>query len=313
MENICKLILEEIKNHQKIILIRHANPDYDAYGSQFGLYYSLKQAFTDKTILLDGDDNSSNFYNRKMDDVSDEDYKDALVILLDQSSLNMLRDERFRLGDKLIIIDHHEKNPDFGDIVLIKPEYSSASELVTEILHKLKLPLPKESADALYIGMVGDSGRFFYKGTSANTFKMAALLIEDGADIQTDYKLMTREETENQKRIKGYVLSNFVIDKKVAYIYISKEARNKYGVDPFNASRGTVNLLSGLEGVEAFLNFTEADTGEIFSEFRSKTIPIVDVSIEFGGGGHELACGATLKSKDDVKVFVDRLNEYLGE
>ena len=57
-------VLKLIKQYNKIILIRHQNPDYDAYGSQFGLYYSLKENFKDKTVLLDGDDNVNNFFNR---------------------------------------------------------------------------------------------------------------------------------------------------------------------------------------------------------------------------------------------------------
>ena len=141
-------VLKLIKQYNKIILIRHQNPDYDAYGSQFGLYYSLKENFKDKTILLDGDDNGNNFFNRQMDDLTDDDYKGALVILTDQSSLNMLCDERFRIADKLIILDHHNATPDFGDLVIIKPEYSSASELITEILYEGGLTIPKKAADA---------------------------------------------------------------------------------------------------------------------------------------------------------------------
>ena len=206
-------ILKLIKQYNKIILIRHQNPDYDAYGSQFGLYYSLRENFKDKTILLDGDDNVNNFYNRQMDEVKDEDYKNALVILTDQSSLNMLCDERFRIADKLVILDHHNATPDFGDIVIIKPEYSSASELITEFLYEEGLKIPKKAADALYIGIVGDSNRFYYKGTTTNTFKMASILLDAGADMVADYKLMTKDEEESYKRIKGYVLSNFVVDK----------------------------------------------------------------------------------------------------
>ena len=187
-------VLKLIKQYNKIILIRHQNPDYDAYGSQFGLYYSLKENFKDKTVLLDGDDNVNNFFNRQMDDLTDGDYKGALVILTDQSSLNMLCDERFRIADKLIILDHHNATPDFGDLVIIKPEYSSASELITEILYEGGLTIPKKAADALYIGIVGDSNRFYYKGTTQNTFKMASILLDSGADMVACYKLITKDE-----------------------------------------------------------------------------------------------------------------------
>lgn len=307
-----KEIMKAIKSHDKIIVIRHFNPDDDAYGSQFGLTLSLRQKFPEKRILMDGDDNQSNFFNIPMDSVNDDDYHDALVILVDQSSLSMLRDEKFRLADKLVIIDHHESKPDFGDYVVIKPEYSSASELVSEFLTEEKILIPKLAADALYIGMVGDSNRFLYKGTTANTFLMAAKLIDSGADINSDYKLMSRDEEENSRRFRGYILSFFKIDGKVAYNVIDRKTREAYGVDAFSSSRGSVNLLSGIVGVEAFANFTEADTGEIYTELRSRSISIVDVAKSFGGGGHELACGCSLKSMAQVPDVIKALNDVVN-
>lgn len=306
-------VLKLIKQYKKIILIRHQNPDYDAYGSQFGLYYSLKENFKDKEILLDGDDNVNNFFNKEMDKLTDEDYKGALVILTDQSALNMLCDERFRIADKLIILDHHNATPDFGDVVIIKPDYSSAAELITEFLFEAKLTIPKKAADALYIGMVGDSNRFYYKGTTSRTFKMAMVLVDAGADLTADYKLMTKDEDESYKRIKGYVLSNFVVDKKVAYIIVPKEVRDKIGVTTNQASRGTTTLLSGLTGCEAWVNFTESDTNEYYVEIRSKTISVVEVAKSIGGGGHELACGATIPIDTNLQDIINKLNEAVGE
>ena len=306
-------VLKLIKQYNKIILIRHENPDYDAYGSQFGLYYSLKENFKNKTILMDGDDNVNNFYNQPMDKVTDDDYKGSLVILTDQSAENMLVDLRYKLADKLIILDHHDSNPDFGDIVIIKPNYSSASELITEFLYKEGLKIPKKAADALYIGLVGDSYRFYYKGTTSNTFKIASILVESGADIINDYKLMTKDEEESYKRIKGYVLTNFVVDRKIAYIIVSKEVRDKIGVTTNQASRGTTQLLSGLSGCEAWVNFTESDSNEYYVEIRSKEIPVVEVAKSIGGGGHELACGATIPINSNIQDIIDKLNETVGE
>ena len=309
-----KQILDSIKAHNRIILIRHANPDYDAFGSQLGLYYSLKNAFPDKEIYTDGDNNSNNLFKIPMDNPSDELYKGSLVILTDQSAINMLTDEKFRLGDELIILDHHESEPDFGDIICIRPEYSSASELVTEFLYESNIVIPKIAADLLYIGIVGDSQRFLFKGTSANTFRMAAILIDSGADIDKDYKLMTRDEDESFKRLKGYVLSNFIVKGKVAYITVPKDVREHYDVSTNGASRGTINLLSGIKGIEAFANFTESDDGtQVYCEFRSKEKGVVEVAKAIGGGGHELACGATVKSFDQVDEIVDMLNKAVEE
>ncbi len=304
-------IYQEIRKHNKIIIIRHKSPDYDAYGSQLGLYYALKNAFPHKLILVDGDDNNHNIFKKAMDMVTVADYKDSLVFLVDQSSENMLVNDYYKYADKIIILDHHENEGEFADIAIIKKDYSSASELVTEFLVETKIPITKEAANCLFIGIAGDSNRFLYKGTTSNTFKMAAILYDSGADIIDDYNIMQREESESDKRFKGYILSNFKIKDRVAYIYISKEERERFNAGDCFASRGTINLLSGIEGVDAFVNFTEMDDQIVSCEFRSKSIPILDVAKYYNGGGHALACGARIPIGYDYIEVVDKLNEII--
>ena len=304
-------IYQEIRKHNKIIIIRHKSPDYDAYGSQLGLYYALKNAFPHKLILVDGDDNNNNIFKKAMDMVTVADYKDSLVFLVDQSSENMLVNDYYKYADKIIILDHHENEGEFADIAIIKKDYSSASELVTEFLVETKIPITKEAANCLFIGIAGDSNRFLYKGTTSNTFKVAAILYDSGADIVDDYNIMQREESESDKRFKGYILSNFKIKDRVAYIYISKEERERFNAGDCFASRGTINLLSGIEGVDAFVNFTEMDDQIVSCEFRSKSISILDVAKYYNGGGHALACGARIPLDYDYMEVVDKLNEIV--
>lgn len=303
-------VLDTIKEYNKIIIIRHKNPDFDAYGSQFGLYFSLSKTFKDKIILLDGDDNQNNFFNRRMDKVTDDDYKESLVILVDQSSENMLNDLRYKLAKKVIIFDHHQNESLFGDLKIIRPDYSSTAELITEFLYEMNLDITSLASKALYIGIIGDSGRFYYKGTTANTFKMASILVNKGADIFDSYKLISKDEKELDKRFKGYVLSNFIIDKKVAYLVVDNETRNKYNLTAFNVSRGCVNLLSNIENIESFLLFSENDEGLYLGEFRSKNKSIVDIAKKHSGGGHDLACGATVK-KEEIEYIIKEINEVL--
>ena len=308
-----KEILKKIENNQKIIIIRHKNPDYDAYGSQFGLGLALKNKYKDKTILFDGDDNSNNFNNYKLDSLTKEDYKDALVILVDQSSLNMLTNDYILYAKDSIILDHHVNNPDFAKTVCIDPSISSAAELITRFLYESKIEIPKEAAEALYTGVIGDSFRFFYKGTTAETFKAASILIDSGADIFECYKRIQKEEPLEFKLFKGYILSNIIVDGSLAYVYVPKDVRDKYRVSVYDSTRGTVNLLSGIEGINVFINFTESDENTIVTEIRSKEINIVSAAKDFGGGGHELACGCTLKSKDDINKLIDNIKHVIGD
>lgn len=307
-----KRILEKIESYNKIIVIRHKNPDYDAYGSQIGLTLSLKNKYPNKTILMDGDQNSNNILNVEMDQVTLKDYKESLVILVDQSSLNMLADDHILYAKDSIILDHHLTNPDFASITLINPDVSSASEIIADFLIKSNIEITKEAAEALFMGIVGDSFRFYYKGTTDKTFDIASALYKTGADIFEIYKKMRAEESVDFRRFKGYIMFNMVVEDKVAYIYVSKELRQKYHVDVFDSARGTVNLLGGIIGCEAFINFTEADDDTIVTEIRSKDISVVDVAKQFNGGGHALACGCTLKNKEDVNKLIDLVKKQVG-
>ena len=308
-----KKILNEIIKHQKIIIIRHKNPDFDAYGSQLGLYYSLKNNFKDKDIYVAGDENDNNPFLKKMDILSLDDYKDALVIVVDTSTIALLNDDYYKNADKVVVLDHHNNEPELGDYTVVKSDYSSASEVVTEFLTESKLKITKESADALYLGIAGDSNRFLYRGTTSNTFKMCSVLLDASADIIEVYKMMQKDEAENEKRFRGYILSTFIIKDRVAYNYVSKEDRDKYGVSFSFSSRGCVNLLSGIKGVDAFINFTVADDNEtVYVELRSKDIPILNVAKAHDGGGHNLACGCRINVGDDYMLIVDELNKEIS-
>lgn len=309
-----KKIYNEIVKADKIIILRHKGPDYDAYGSQIGLYYSLKKKFPKKTIYVYGDENANNPFDKRMDNINKEDYTDSIVIIVDTSCAGLMIDENYKLAKKVIVLDHHDNIPEMGDITYMRSDYSSAAELVTEFLYKSKIAIPKEAADYLYLGIAGDSNRFYYRGTSSNTFKMASILIDSGADIQNIYKLMQKDEKENERHFRGYVLSNFKTYDKVAYCYISKDIRDEYGVSDSFASRGCVNLLSGIENIEAILNFTEGEDGStVYVEFRSKNIPVMEIAKKYGGGGHLLACGCRIQVGDDYMNIVKEVNAEVSK
>ena len=308
-----KKILKEINRYNKIIILRHKNPDYDAYGSQLGLYEALKNAYPKKEIYVCGDDNQNNPFNKKMDQLNSTDYLNSLVIIVDTSCKALMFDENYMLADEIIVLDHHENEPDVGDIVITKSEYSSASELVTEFLTSVNIKITKQAADYLYLGIVGDSNRFLYRGTTSNTFKMVAELLDCGADIINIYKVMQKDEKENEKRFRGYILSSFKVKGKVAYNYVTKETRDKYHIPYTFSSRGCVGLLAGISNIEAFINFTEDDEDLIYVELRSKDIPIIEVAKKHDGGGHSLACGCRIKIGEDYLKIVDEANEEINK
>lgn len=305
-----KRIIGLIEKYETIIIHRHKNPDGDALGSQLGIKRLIELNYPSKRVYAVGDENVFAFLG-KMDIIDDNIYNNALVIILDVSVSRLVSDDRYKLADHVIIIDHHLNPADIGDTVYINSEYIACAEIVCDIAIKNNWKLDSAGATSLFTGIVTDSGRFLYPHTLSNTFKTAAYLIDNGADIQGVYdKLYTVKL--NYTKLKGYFLNNFKTTKNnVAYMKNDLSIKNKYGVSTFTVSRAMVNQMSGMEGINIWANFTMDEDNIVQVELRSKKISIVHIARKYGGGGHELACGCTLSSFEEADLVLNDLDELL--
>jgi len=303
-------ILETIKQFETIIIHRHVRPDPDAYGSQGGLAEILKASFPEKTIYTVGKEEESLNFLRRMDTIPDETYKDALVIVCDTANQERVCDQRYKLGKKLIKIDHHPNEDSYGDIVWVDTTASSVSEMIYEfyLIGKNEgLVLTKEAARLIYAGIVGDTGRFLFPSTNPKTFKYASELIEYGFSFTELYDGMYRTKI-NVAHLNGYILQNFKLsDSGVASVIISKEMLNQYKVTASEASQ-LVGTLGNIDGIVAWVFFIEEDD-QIRVRLRSKGPVINEVAKKYKGGGHPLAAGASIYSWDDVEKVLAELEE----
>ncbi len=305
-----KDIIELINKYETIIIHRHKNPDGDALGSQLGLKRLIEINYPSKTVYAVGDENNYKFLGR-MDIINDDVYNNALVFILDVSVERLISDDRYKLAEHVIVIDHHLNPADIGDTVLIKSSYIACAEIICEMALENDLKLDKKGAIPLLSGLVTDSGRFLYPNVNATTFKIAAYLIECGADIQEVYEMLYVEEV-NHKKLKGYFINNFELTKNnVAYMKNDLSVRDEFNVSTFTVSRAMVNQMGGMKGIDIWANFTMDDEGLIQVELRSKKISIVDVARKYGGGGHALACGCTLKSFEEADLVLKDLDSLL--
>ncbi|MGX1899857.1 phosphoesterase RecJ-like protein [Thermolongibacillus altinsuensis] len=295
-------IIETIKQFETIIIHRHVRPDPDAYGSQGGLAEILKASFPDKNVYTVGKDEESLLFLRKMDVIPDETYENALVIVCDTANQERICDERYRLGKKLIKIDHHPNEDPYGDILWVDTSASSVSEMIYEfylIGKEHGLVLTKEAARLIYAGIVGDTGRFLFPSTNPKTFKYASELIEYGFSFVDLYENMYRTKL-NIAHLSGYVLQNFKLSPSgVAHMVLSKSILQQYGASASEASQ-LVSILGNIEGIKAWVFFVEEDD-QIRVRLRSKGPVINEVAKKYRGGGHPLAAGASIYSWDEVE------------
>lgn len=301
-------ITEEIKRYSRIIIHRHQNPDGDALGSQIGLYNLLRENFPEKEIYKVGDPAGRYAFieGSEMDVIDDSLYKGALAIVLDTSAKSLISDTRYESADHTVRIDHHIFVEDICDTELTDTSYESCAGLIAELAYESGLKLSEKSAKALYTGMITDSGRFRYDSTTSNTHRLASFLMTVPFDTSDIFKNLYSDDIKFIKLRAAFTLKINMTDYPVAYIYTTKKEADECGADTFTISRGMVNTMGDVKGVDIWVNFTESDSG-VLTEIRSSKYNINKIAVKYGGGGHMKASGATLKDRDEAMALLTDL------
>ena len=290
-----------IQKYDRIIIHRHKNPDGDALGSQIGLFHAIKDTYPEKEVYMVGDltPRYSFMLTQPMDEIADELYSGALAIVLDTSAKSLISDERYTLAEASARMDHHLFVEKICDEEITATSYESCAGLVAAMAGACGLTVSPVAAKALYTGMVTDSGRFRYDSVSSETFRVASFLMERKFSTSDIYKNLYADELFFIQLRAKFALKIQLATTKVAYIYTEKSEVDELKADTFTISRGMVNVMGEIRGVESWVNFTETDEG-VLCEIRSNTHNINPIAVKYGGGGHQKASGATLKDKDEA-------------
>ena len=304
-----------IEKHDTIVIHRHKRPDMDAIGSQMGLYHLIKINYPEKKVYVVGDENNL-LYNCKMDMIDDNLFKDSLSIIIDVAVSNLISDNRYELAKEVVVIDHHRNDTDL-EVALFyqQSDYTSACEMLVDLARSYKWEITSEAATYLYGGMVTDTGRFQYiNNTNASrVFMNASYITKFNPDIADMYNFLYTEEL-SRRQVK-LLFSDFELtENNVAYRKNDKALILESGLDIFGVSRGMVNLMAGIKEVPIWVSFTEDfENNVILAEIRSRDITVVDIAKKYGGGGHNNACGASLKDFNEADLMLKDLNERVKE
>lgn len=303
-------ILSLIREYPRIILHRHKNPDGDALGAQLGLKCILKDTYPDKEIYAVGDMTTRYAFmaDGPMDEVADTTFDGALAIILDTSGAALISDGRYTAAAATARLDHHVFLEQIADCEVTDTSYESCCGLVAAMAMEGGLTVSPKAAKLLYTGMVTDSGRFRYDSTSAQTFRLASFLMERRFDTADIYRNLYGDELAMIRLRAKYALRIMTTPHRVAYIYTTREEADGYGVDDFTLSRGMVNVMAEIRGIDTWVNFTET-AGGVLCEIRSNRYNINPIAVKYGGGGHQKASGATLKDKEQAMALLNDLNQ----
>jgi phosphoesterase RecJ-like protein len=311
-------ILQKIKEYDTIMLFRHFRPDGDAKGSTKGLQGILKATWPEKQVYLINDDHSDYlaFMGDDEPEVADEVYEKALGIVLDTATPDRIANKKYTLCKELIKIDHHIEVVPYGDLSWVETEKSSVCEMVAEFYATFQdqLKITKEAAAHIYTGMVTDSGRFQYSSVSGDTLRYAAVMLDQGINTDLMYAhLQLKDFDELKFRAQIYKLMK-ISENGVAYVYLSKELQDKFGLKP-EAASACISAMDSIKGCLCWIGFIENgdEEGSVRVRLRSRFVAINSVAEHYRGGGHACACGATIFSKKEMRALVKEADAIVKE
>lgn len=307
-------IRHELHAFDTIIIHRHNKPDGDALGSQIGLKHILLENFPDKQVFAVGDD--ARFFgfmdDAVMDQIPDSAYENALAVILDCGAPALISDSRYQLARRTVRIDHHLFTQTIADVEVIDSSFESCCGMIAQLAKESGFRLNTVAAKSLYTGMVTDSGRFRYDSTTARTYALASFLMETPFDITEIYQQLYADSFDSKKLKAQFILKIQFTEKNVAYIYTTAEELKRIDADLFTVSRGMVNTMADIRGVNIWCNFTETENG-VLCELRSNRHNINPIAVKYGGGGHAKASGATVADRQTAMAMLADLDKLTGE
>lgn len=293
-------IASYLKDVKTVGIAGHVNPDGDCVGSTLSMYLYLKENYPEIQADLYLESVRPDFMFLQAADEHKETYLPGTVydlfITIDVSTLDRIgvAGEAFSAAKKTLCIDHHVSNQGFADDNHILPDASSASEVVFDMMEEDKIT--KGIAEALYLGIVHDSGVFQYSSTSSHTMQVAGKLMDKGINFTKIVEETFYQKTYAQQQILGRTLMESIrlLDGKCIAGVVSKEIMDLYGVTKQDLD-GIVSQLRLTKDVEVAIFLYEIGIQEYKVSLRSKSYVDVNmVAKEFGGGGHVRAAGCTM-------------------
>ena len=300
-EGVEEMLNKVLENVSTIAIGGHVRPDGDCVGSCVGLGQYIRENYSDKTVDIYLKDIPESFHFLKgtetiLESVDDEEKVYDLFISLDCGDTDRLEYSKtlFNKAKHTFCVDHHISNIGFADVNHIVPEASSTSELVYGLLDEEKIS--QNVAEALYLGIVHDTGVFQYSCAGPETFRVAANLLEKGIDGPKIIEDTFYAKSYAQNLVMGRALMESILFLNGTGIasYIRRDVMDFYGVGPKDLE-GIVSQLRVTEGVEVAVFMYELKQNEFKVSLRSKEkIDVSKIAQYFGGGGHKKASGFTM-------------------
>ena len=330
-----KIILEDnvsrsyklIEAAERIVILTHLSPDGDAVGSSLGLYHFLREIGKEPVVVVPNRfPGFLNWMSGAADIVVlEEKHKEVqgliteadLLICVDFNDLKRIDGGKPFVEQshaKKILIDHHLSPEAFADVTISHPEISSSSELVFRLICRMGFfqNITKACAEAIYVGMMTDTGNFSYASQSPEIYHIISELLSKGIDKDNIYRLVYNTYSENRMRLMGFCLvekMKLYKEQRTAVISLSLDELARFDYQVGDAE-GFVNIPLSIEGIDISV-FVREDVKKVKMSFRSQgTFPVNKMaSTYFNGGGHLNAAGG--ESYLSLAETLDKLEKVI--
>ena len=319
-------VADAIRAGDRFLLTTHENPDGDALGSLLATHNILEALGKDSVMFLTAKEFPLPVEYRflPLEEVFHEppaDIADRVVIFLDCGNIDRMPVDFLQNGEnKVINVDHHHDNTRFGSINLVDVEASCTAEIVYDLAGLLDVRLTPEIANALYVGVVTDTGKFMYENTDARSHRMAAGLIEAGVQVNEVYRRLYEHAPLEKLKLLARALEGITLldDGRLAVTYISGEDYAATGASEA-LTEGIIDHLRTIDGaVVAAVVRDQAESGRAARKVSMRsTDGRVDVSAIarlHGGGGHRRAAGfgTDLEYEQVVEFLIGEIESQLA-
>jgi bifunctional oligoribonuclease and PAP phosphatase NrnA len=298
--------LAELRSSDKLLLTTHENPDGDALGSLLAMHWILEQLGKDSRMFMSEDEFPLPWEYRQWTFESlvgtpPVDVDERTIVFLDCGNIDRMPVDFLQAdGLHILNIDHHHDNTRFGTVNLVVPEASCTAEIVWHLAKDLGVDITPRIADALYTGLVTDTGKFMYENTTPEAHRMAAELIEAGVDPHEVYRRLYEDLPFRRLQLLQRALSRIERhdDGGITIAQLTKQDYEQTGAQE-NDSEGVVDHLRAVEGtsVAVLVRDLLADDREGMRKVSLRAtdgrVDVSRIAREFGGGGHPQAAGFT--------------------
>jgi bifunctional oligoribonuclease and PAP phosphatase NrnA len=315
-------VADAIRAHDRFVLTTHENPDGDALGSLLAAKLALDELGKDSIMVLHSDAPLPREYafmpladlqRRWPDDVSER-----VLLALDCANESRIADPEVLGRVPLSIdIDHHHDNTRFGRINLIVPDASSTGEVLRDLLRELGLELTPDIAEALYIALVTDTGRFQYTNTTPKALRLAAELVEAGADVHRVFQGVYESVQFAKLKLLARALERAQVFEggRIVVSYLLRTDFSEVGAAEAY-SEGIIDFLRAVEGADMAVLIrepprTDGPARRVSLRASVDELDVSAIARQSGGGGHRQAAGFSSESSvDEITDFVRR--EFLA-